>query len=433
MTAHIDQLQADLASIALDVKPLAIKSREGKLSTDESNRFDELVERMFVIKAEVEKAEDREQKAAQALAIDEYLNSPKDDVKRGVNLDTATERTADADEFKTAGRRFIESAEYKAAKKTARGIMENAVEMESFERKAVIHSGVLPASAVLPDVRPGFYRGLERPLVARDVLLGLSTTSDTVTFMQESTFDNQAAFVAEATSSSTGSKPESSLTYAEDSVPVRWLAHWMQITRQNLEDAAFMEGIINERLLTGLDRVEDNAIWNGSGTAPEIQGILGTSGVQYLDNTPTTGYWALNPVADAGTANENLNRIRRAKTKVSVTGLALPTFMVMNPADLEELDTLTDANRNYLVGGPLVPARRTFWGIPVVETDNIAAGLALMGDGSMAAIVDRQQARLYTADQHADYFIKNLFVILGEKRMALPVFRPAAFVKFDLA
>jgi hypothetical protein len=51
----------------------------------------------------------------------------------------------------------------------------------------------------------------------------------------------------------------------------------------------------------------------------------------------------------------------------------------------------------------------------------------------MAAVVDRQDARVYMTDSHSDFFIRNIFVMLAEERIAFPVFRAAAFAKVTLA
>jgi HK97 family phage major capsid protein len=296
------------------------------------------------------------------------------------------------------------------------------------EIRALITSATPSASFLLPQVLPTVYRGIEPTLVMRDVLLNFSTTSDSITVLSESGFTNAAVEVAEATSVADGAKPESALTFTEVSFPVRWIAHWIPITRQMLEDLAFMRGYVDQRLLVGLARREDNQILNGTGVAPNLTGILATSGIQTLDNTYFSGL----PVKNAGTDNENINRIRRAKTKVMVTGQATPSFVVMNPSDLEVIDTITDANRQYLLGGPTNPGQRTLWGLRVVESQNIAAGTSLVGDGTMAAVVDRMQAQIFTTDSHSDYFIRNIFVILAEERLALPVFRPTAFAKVTL-
>jgi HK97 family phage major capsid protein len=249
--------------------------------------------------------------------------------------------------------------------------------------------------------------------------------------MQEASFTNAAAEVAEATSPSTGLKPESDLTFTEATFPVRWVAHWMQITRQNLEDLAFIQGYIDGRLLQGLARREDNQILNGNGTPPNLTGLLQTSGILTLDGTYFTGA----PVKDVGTANENANRIRRAMTRLrlSSVGGAIPSFVVANPADVEDWDTVTDAQRQYLFGGPFAGMTTRLWGLPIVQSENIAAKTSLVGDGTMAAVVDRKDAQIYTTDSHADYFLRNLFVILAEERLALPVFRPSGFAKVTLA
>ena len=123
----------------------------------------------------------------------------------------------------------------------------------------------------------------------------------------------------------------------------------------------------------------------------------------------------------------------RGKTKVSTTGQAQASFVCMNPADYEAIQTTSDANRNYLFSGPSTGgAVPTLWGLPVVQSQNIAAKTALVGDGTQAVLYDRMQAQVLTADQHSDFFTRNLFVLLAEERLALAVYRPTAFAKVTL-
>lgn len=354
-------------------------------------------------------------------------------------------------DLRSFGRRFVESEEFKRNQSRGDRIMKGdpfRLEGESFfnrdadarldlsgmgpdELRALIYSGTPSASFLLPQVFPTIYRGIEKPLVMRDVLLSGRTTSDNVTVLRELVFTNAAAEVAEATLVSEGAKPESAITFEEATFPVRWIAHWIPITRQMLQDLPLMESYVNNRLLIGLQRREDNQFLNGNGTPPNLTGILVTSGIQDLNDA----YFAGAAVQDAGTVNERMNRIRRAKTKIMTTGAAVATFVVANPADVEIWETATDAQRSYLAGSPFTRGADTIgriWGLPVVESENIAAGTALVGDGTMAMVVDRMDAAIYTTDSHSDYFIRNLFVILAEERVALPVFRPAAFAKVDV-
>ncbi len=349
-------------------------------------------------------------------------------------------------------KRFVESEQYKAALGHPRGVSQ-PVEIGSFHERstrmtwndgdgalsvqdvrAVISSGTASASMLLPQVVPTVYRAGEAPLVLRDVLVNANTNSDTIVVMQESGFTNAAAEVAEATvvggtGLAGGVKPESALTFTEVSYPVRWIAHWMPITRQMLEDLPAMRSYVEERLRTGLLRREDNQFLNGDGIAPNISGIMTTSGIQVLDGAYFTGA----PVTNAGQSVENFNRLLRAKRLIRTTGRAQASFIVVNPADYEKMQSAGDANRNYYGLGPYqAGAVPTLWGVPVVESENIAANTALVGDGLMAAIFDRHDARIYTTDSHSDFFVRNLIVILAEERTALAVFRPVAFAKVTL-
>lgn len=432
----VTKIKSDLAALALEAKPLAEKSKQGLLTGDESSAFDGIVERMNNARAELAEAEKQAAAATEIFKLDQQFNAAADSVKRGATEADGVEVREIA--RKSPGQALIESDSFKQALKAGHGVTKhNPVELPGFfgpeAQKAVIGSAGPPASALFAQVLPTIYRGLERPLVMRDVLMNLNTNSDNITVMQESGFTNSAAEVAEATAVdgtglTGGVKPESALTFTEATFPVRTIAHWLPVTRQLLEDLAFMASYIDERLLTGLRRREDAQFLNGNGTAPNLRGILQTSGIQNLDQTYFTGA----AVADAGTNNENLNRIRRAIRVIQVTGQAQPTFIVMNPVDAEKLDTASTATEKaYLLGGPLAPLPRRVWGLPIVESDNMAAGGALVGDGTMAAVVDRNQARIYTTDSHADFFVRNLFVVLAEERVALPIFRPAAFAFVD--
>ncbi len=442
--SKLDELRSDLASVLLDVKPLALKGNEGTLTAEEDARFDELTKRVNEIKNDIVKAETTANAVKEVLELDKLYNRPaNDDIKRGLHDNDPQAREKAINALKSPGRKFVESAQFLDSLKRGSGNMgsrDNGVKFDGFfgpgpdGEKAVVNSGTAGASYLFNQVLPGIYRPLEAPLQMRDVLLNMRTTSDGLTVMQENVFTNNAAEVAEATANNGagltgGVKPITDITFTEASFPVRWIAHYVEITRQMLQDLAFMEDYINQRLITGLKRREDNQFLNGNGTPPNLTGILQTAGIQSLT---TAGEFTSSPVANAGAAPENLDRLRRGIRKIRWTGLAEPTFIVLNPADAEVIDTLTDTTKQYLIGGPLAPAQRRLWGLPVVESANIAAKTALIGDGTMAAVVDRMDATIYTTDSHADYFIRNIFVILAEERVALPVFRPAAFASVQL-
>jgi HK97 family phage major capsid protein len=334
--------------------------------------------------------------------------------------------------------RFLDSEEFARFKSHPKGTS-GSVPAESFfgrgeqgmETRTLVTSTVPSGSMLLPDVFPDIYRPREADLRMRNVLMNVNTNSDTVTVLQESSFTNNAAEVAEATSGADGAKPESAIAFTEASFPVRIIAHFIPITRQALDDTPFLRTYLDQRLNVGLARREDNQFLNGNGTAPNLRGLLNTTGVLTLDATYFTGA----PVINAGQSAENFNRILRAKVRIalSTVGGAQATFVVINPADYEKMLTYGDANRQYYGPGPFTGAGvPTLWGLTVVQSENIAAGTALVGDGRQAAVADRQSAIMYMTDSHSDYFIRNILVFLAEERVALPVFLPSGFAKVTL-
>lgn len=463
----LQQLREEMTRLVGELETLL---RTSDRTTEQTTRMEEVRVRMNTIGPEIDRLIDLEQTVSDArrrlqepagyVAARDHGAEPGQQAGGGAGAGNQS-ALAVAD-TRSPMERFLASEEY--ARRGQRGGITDRVEMETLwpqrhrrsvvlddtgrpvegqqirsqgghQVRALIGSATAPGSALLADVYPEIYRARDRALVMRDVLINAETTSDTITIMRENVFTNNAAEVAEATAVdgtglTGGVKPESGITFTEESFPVRWIGHWMPITRQMLDDLSFMRTYVEERLTFGIARREDTQFLVGNGTAPNLRGILNTTGIQTADGA----YFTANPVQNPGTAMENFNRILRAKRLVRDTAGAQASFVVLNPADYEEFQTIADANDRYYGPGPfsagLIP---TLWGLPVVESEGITAGTSLVGDGTMAAVVDRMEARIYTTDSHADYFIRNIFVILAEERVALPVFRPSAFVAVTLA
>jgi HK97 family phage major capsid protein len=134
-----------------------------------------------------------------------------------------------------------------------------------------------PASGgglVLPDVQPGIVPVYVGPIVVANLFAPGQTDSNAVSYMKETAYTVAAAPVAE-----TATKPESAITFAAVTEPVRKLAHWIPASEEILEDVAQMRSYINARLRVGLELVEDDQLLNGTGVAPELSGVLTRPGL----------------------------------------------------------------------------------------------------------------------------------------------------------
>lgn len=326
---------------------------------------------------------------------------------------------------KSMGQQFVESEQYADLLKSGRLASDNATfKTDPFrpEVKAttdVIYSGAGGGGAlVVPQYLPGILGLPQRPLTVRQLFSQDTTTSDTLSYARQTSFDNGATTVAQATDLATGLKPQSSIGWTRVTSPIEAIATWMAATRRQLSDAGQTRALIDNQLTLMLKLVEEDQLLNGNGTSPNIRGLLATTGVQTLD-------------LSAGTSSHaNIDGIRDAMRLVR-TGPAFadPTGVVMHPIDAALLDEAKDTTTGYLGQGPFGNAQDTVWRLPRVESLAIAEGHALVGGFKQGATVfEREGVVIMTSDSHSDFFIRNLVAVLGEERLGLAVFFPAAFV-----
>lgn len=286
------------------------------------------------------------------------------------------------------------------------------------------------------------YRGLQvgldafiRPLRLRDLVTSGQTTSDTVEYVRLTGITNNAATVAEATTSALptqnettgplinaaggGYKPESAMALVKVTTPVRTVAHWIPVTKRALSDAAQIRTLIDAFLEYGLEEELEDQMVAGDGTGENFTGLTNTSGTQ-------SQAWDTNI----------LTTTRKAKTKVRLIGRSIPTAYVMHPTDVETLDLLTDNEARFYFGGPSgtiqIGTANPLWNLPIIETEAIAQGTAWVGDWRKAVLWDREQSSITMTDSHADFFIRNMVAILAELRAAFGILQPNAFVSIDL-
>ncbi|HYD83778.1 MAG TPA: phage major capsid protein [Opitutus sp.] len=270
---------------------------------------------------------------------------------------------------------------------------------------------------IYDDNYPGLIGLGRRELTIRDLVTPGQTDSDTVTYVRVTSETNNAAPVAEATATGDGSgvKPESAMAFERVSTTVKTIAHWIPATKAALADAGQLRTLIDAFLRDGLEEELEDQMLTGDGSGENFTGIFNTTGTQ-------TQAWDTDIFATT----------RKAITKMRTVARRRPTAWAMLPATLEFLDLQKDGEERYYNGGPFGPAGRTLWGYPIVETEGLPTGFALLGDFKRAVLWDREQASIQVSDSHSDFFIRNLVAILAEMRAAFGVLQPNAFVEVDV-
>jgi HK97 family phage major capsid protein len=266
--------------------------------------------------------------------------------------------------------------------------------------------------------RRGDFQGIQPQLRRNLSILDLIPTgtmdANTFPYTQEG-----GAFTGAAETAEGELKPEAAITFTDAEATARTIAAWLKVQKQSLADVPALQSIIDSRLRYLVLRRLEAQILAGNGTAPNLRGILNTSGIGAV------AYDASELAAD---------QVLRGLTTVLLAD-AQATGIVLNPLDWQEtLIAKAAGDGHYYSGGPFSVTPQVMWGVPLVPSSAIPQGTALVGDFDIGAmLLIREGVRVLLSDSDQDDFLRNRVTLLGEMRAALPVFRPAAFATVDLA
>lgn len=381
LVKHHDTLEAAIVEAKKEMTEM-----NGVLRDETKGQFDKLIEQYTTIAEQIKEAEQK---------------------LYGKDMDDNS--------VESFGAQFIKTDSFKAL------VDGSNVKARMELKTAIINATGASQPLVQAERVPGIIHAPERILTVRDMLPVATTASNLIEFPKENVFTNNAGpQIGESPEVYENvAKPESGITFTLSSEAVRTLAHWIPASRQVLDDSTMLAGYINARLMYGLKLKEETQLLLGSGVNGELNGIY----------TQATAYTVQSP----NLTNE-LDIIRESIKQAHVSEY-LPTAIVLNPLDWYDIDVkkVGSSDDRYVVGNPREMTAPRLWGLPVVVTNSIAANTFLVGAFDIGAqIWDRQASAIEVSRENSDNFVKNMVTILAEERLALTVYRAAAFIKGSL-
>jgi HK97 family phage major capsid protein len=309
------------------------------------------------------------------------------------------ERRPERRESKSLSRQFLDSPQYKA-----RGNSAGPMAPLNVDVKTVLSTtaGFAPDDVRLDDV----VGAAIRPVELVDLIPKFATNQASITWMEQTTRTNAAAETAEA-----GAKPEATIVYTERTSVVRKIAVTLPVTDEQLADVPQMESILRDDLILMVRQRLSDQIASGDGSAPNLRGILNTSGIQ----TQAKG---TDPVPDA---------VYKAMVLVMTTGQANPDAFVTNPLDWQDVRLLRTADGIYIWGNPSEAGPERIWGLRVVLAQGMTQNTGVVGDWAGYARLALRQDVTFDIGYVNDDFSKNKHTLRAELRAALFFRRPAAF------
>ncbi|MBB1247450.1 phage major capsid protein [Rhizobium sp. G21] len=319
----------------------------------------------------------------------------------------------EADRQKSYGEQFVDGEGFQSWKES--GFSKNYrgadLKIKATLTSATTDSAGSVGDAIAPTRLPGVLELPQRRLTVRDLIAPGQMGGNTLEYVKETGFTNNAGMVAEA-----AAKPESDMKLDLVTTSAKVIAHWMKASKQVLDDIPQLRSMIDQRLGYGLALKEESQILNGDNTGQNLNGII----------PQATSFSAPVALGDLNIIDVlRLAMLQAALAEYPATG------HVLNPTDWAYIETLKDSIGRYIIGNPQGQTTPTLWSLPVVATQSIAAKKFLTGSFRQAAqLFDRWESRIEVGYVNDD-FTKNLVTILGEERIALAVYRPEAFIYGD--
>ena len=264
-----------------------------------------------------------------------------------------------------------------------------------------------PAGWSPESVRSGrLVDAVTRPIQVLDIIPTGQVDQTAYVYMLETTRSHGAAAKAEG-----GTYAESQFVLTETSKTVRKITDSVPVTDEQLEDVSAARSYLDMRIRFGIRQYLDDQILNGSGSAPELDGILNEGGIQ----TQAKG---ADPVPDA---------FYKAMTKIRVTGRANPSAHIMHPNDWQTIRLLRTVDGIYIWGNPSEAGPERLWGLPVVQADSIAEGTGLVGAFADFCQLFERRGLVVEVGFTGSQFVEGKQTIRATLRVVLAIYRPAAF------
>ena len=392
---------ANYADLMTEAKGLVEAGKTGTLTDDQ-------LARMESIKGEIAKAKATEDAVREGDALLAQFKS------------AGEPKPKEAVQAKSLGEFFAKSAgtELAAMKSSPR-----LVSAPEFKAASDVQVTGTVFGNVLTSTDTNIITGVRRRLTIED-LLGAETISGTALtyFVENALVEGAFALVNE-----NGQKPQ--LHFGDPTAVTEALskvAGFIKESDELVEDLPFLKSAIDGRLLYQLNLFIEDQLLNGSGAAGNLRGLLNRVGIQ----TEVRGSTAAGDNAQ--------DTIFRAITKVETGSGLTADGIVISPADYQTLRLSRDANGQYYGGGFFsgqygnggIQEQPPLWGLRTVVTPAIATGTVLVGAfGQAGSVVSKGGVRVDATNTEGNDFTNNRITVRAERRLALAVRRPAAFVK----
>jgi len=244
-----------------------------------------------------------------------------------------------------------------------------------------------------------YVRG-RRKINIRDLLPVINSTTGVWKFYRQATPVGEGSIDFQLTHGATKNQLDYDL--AEVTVNADYLAGWVLIAKQMIQDLPFLQNFVANELVEDYKRTESQKFFDlltagATGSTTTGSSVLAE---KYID-------WIATLMANDWYANA-----------IVTTAANWAAILKTKPNDYD------------VPGGITISADGTvyFCGIPLIAQNNIASGKTLIGDFTKAAIIQAEGMSVEFFEQDGTNVRQNLITARVEARVGLGIMRPDAFI-----
>lgn len=416
-------LRAKRKALVAELRTLSEKSvADGRdFTADETSRIGEIDTEIKALDAQIE-ADTKARAAIEVLVGSHATDDIDAQVVGGAKASGIQVEERSKSHAQTYGQAFVKSEAYEAFAKAHPSGVGNGSNVAigrthlgpaaGLGRKASL---LTTDVAHIQNIRYPTIDLVDRPRLTLLDVISRGEMAGAFEYIQITGVNRNAAIVAEATGEvddETGEdldplKPTSDFTTAlADAKPYTY-ADGYDVTNQLLSDAPAFATFLDGELEYSLESVIEEKVLDGTGTGGEPRGILETTGVQ-----------------QQGFYEDMVKSIRKGITRVQRVG-GQTTGVLLSPEADEEWDFLQDSSGRYLGSGPFTSGPGTAWGRPRIVSELLSGrNIAILGDLSTIALLDREGLSIEAFTQHKDFAQRNKVYVRAELRAGQVIWRP---------
>lgn len=271
----------------------------------------------------------------------------------------------------------------------------------NLETKETTIIGDYTGNIALSTLEAGVNRIARQITKVRNTMNIGSTTSKFVTYIQQ-TLQSSATWIGEG-----AVKNEGDLKYQEVSVEVKKVAGFIKISKEMLDDLAFVRNEVNTDLMETIDnQIEDNLL-NGNGTGVNLNGVINQAIA-----------WSAGTFANTVVSANLADVIRTAIAQIE-TAKFTASHVVLHPRDVAKLSLSKTSVGEYTYASFMVnpvTGEPSIAGLPIVSTTFMTEGTFLVGDMMRSNLRMRENMNI-TVGYEGDDFKRNMVTILAEARL----------------